>query len=74
MADKNKNSAKNAGQAKKKSFFQGVKQEWKKIVWPTRDDLTKQTALVIVISVVMGSIITLFDSAALQLVNWLMSI
>ena len=51
-----------------------VKQEWKKIVWPTRDDLTKQTALVIVISVVMGSIITLFDSAALQLVNWLMSI
>ncbi len=71
MADKKKDSAK---KDKKKSFFQGVKQEWKKIVWPTREDLTKQTALVIVISVVMGSIITLFDSAALQLVNWLMSI
>ena len=71
---KKKDSAKNAKQEKKKSFFQGVKQEWNKIVWPTRDDLTKQTALVIVISVAMGSIITLFDSAALQLVNWLMSI
>ena len=74
MADKKNSSAKNAKQEKKKSFFQGVKQEWNKIVWPTRDDLTKQTALVVVISVAMGSIITLFDSAALQLVNWLMSI
>ena len=71
MADKKKDSVK---KDKKKSFFQGVKQEWKKIIWPTREDLTKQTALVIVISVAMGSIITLFDSAALQLVNWLMSI
>ena len=71
MADKKKDSVK---KDKKKSFFQVVKQEWKKIIWPTREDLTKQTALVIVISVVMGSIITLFDSAALQLVNWLMSI
>ena len=73
MADKKNNSAKKA-KDKKKSFFQGVKQEWKKIVWPTREDLTKQTALVIVISVAMGTIITLFDNAALQLVNWLMSI
>ena len=40
MADKKNNSAKNAKQEKKKSFFQGVKQEWNKIVWPTRDDLT----------------------------------
>ena len=34
----------------------------------------KQTGLVVVISVLMGVIITIIDSAALQLVNWLMSI
>jgi iron complex outermembrane receptor protein len=38
------------------------------------DDLKKQTGLVVVISVLMGVIITIIDSAALQLVNWLMSI
>ncbi len=75
MADKKKDSAKNAkSDNKQKSFFQGVKQEWRKIVWPTREDLTKQTTLVVVISVAMGTIITLFDSAALQFVNWLLSI
>lgn len=73
MADKTKEPVK-AKKDKKKSFFQGVKQEWKKIVWPTRDDLTRQTTLVVVISLVMGTMITLFDNAALQLVNWLMSI
>ncbi|MDO4804937.1 MAG: preprotein translocase subunit SecE [Lachnospiraceae bacterium] len=73
MAEKTKDPVK-ARKEKKKSFFKGVRQEWKKIVWPTRDDLTRQTALVVVISLVMGTIITLFDNAALQLVNWLMSI
>ena len=78
MADNNskKSTEKKAEKKdnKQKSFFQGVKHEWNKIVWPTRDDLTRQTALVVVISMAMGLIITLFDSAALQLVNWLMSI
>ena len=70
MAD-NGNTAK---EKKKQSFWKGVKQEWNKIQWPTVDDLKKQTGLVVVISVLMGVIITIIDSAALQLVNWLMSI
>ncbi len=70
MAENNEKKA----PAKKDSFFAGVKKEWNKIIWPTRDDLVKQTSLVIVISIVMGVIITVVDSAALQLVNWLMSL
>ena len=70
MADNSKKAPKD----KQKSFFKGVKQEWNKIQWPTVDDLKKQTGLVVVISVLMGVIITIIDSAALQLVNWLMSI
>jgi preprotein translocase subunit SecE len=75
MADKdNKASAKNKKETKKVSFFQGVKKEWGKIIWPTREDLTRQTALVVIISVLMGVIITVVDSGALQIINWLMSI
>jgi preprotein translocase subunit SecE len=70
MAD----NSKKAPKEKKQSFWKGVKQEWNKIQWPTVDDLKKQTGLVVVISVLMGVIITIIDSAALQLVNWLMSI
>ena len=71
MADNSKKAPK---EKKKQSFRKGVKQEWNKIQWPTVDDLKKQTGLVVVISVLMGVIITIIDSAALQLVNWLMSI
>ena len=39
-----------------------------------KDELIKQTILVLIISIVMGVIITVIDSAALQLVNWLMAI
>ena len=75
MADKDKKaSAKNKKETKKVSFFQGVKREWGKIIWPTREDLTRQTALVVIISIVMGVAITVVDSGALQIINWIMSI
>ncbi len=70
MADNKKD--KSAG--KKNSFWTGVKQEWRKISWTNKEDLTKQTVLVVVISVLMGALITVVDSGALQLINWLLSI
>ena len=60
--------------SKTKTWWEGVKAEWRKIIWPTREDLTRQTALVVIISVLMGVIITVVDSGALQVINWLMSI
>jgi len=59
---------------KKPSFWQGVKREWKKIMWPTKDDIVKRTSLVIVISLLMGVLITVIDSAALYLIDLLMAI
>ncbi|MCR5294396.1 MAG: preprotein translocase subunit SecE [Lachnospiraceae bacterium] len=69
MAETSKKAAE-----KKESFLGGIKKEWKKILWPTKDELIKQTSLVVVISIIMGAVIAVIDSAALQLVNWLMSI
>ena len=43
------------------SFFDGVKAEFKKISWPDKDSLLKQSVAVVVISLVVGAIITVLD-------------
>lgn len=45
----------------KKSWSEGLKAEYNKIVWPDKKSLTKQTAAVVVLSVVLGVIITVVD-------------
>ena len=45
--------------AKKPSFFKGVKAEFKKITWPDKTSLLKQTVAVIGVSVVVGVVIAL---------------
>lgn len=52
----------NTEKAPKKSFFKGVKTEFKKISWPDKQTLTKQTVAVVCISVVVGLIITFIDT------------
>ena len=42
-------------------FFDGVKAEFKKISWPDKDSLLKQSVAVVVISLVVGAIITVLD-------------
>jgi preprotein translocase subunit SecE len=54
----------NMGEAnaiKKKSFFKGLKGEFKKIIWPDRKTLAKQTITVIFVSLVVGALITVID-------------
>ena len=48
-------------EVKKTSWFKGVKAEFKKISWPTRDTLTKETIAVLVVSVLLGVVITVID-------------
>ncbi|MBO7649180.1 MAG: preprotein translocase subunit SecE [Lachnospiraceae bacterium] len=43
--------------APKKSFFKGLKAEFKKIIWPSRDKVVKESGVVLVISVVLGLVI-----------------
>ena len=46
---------------KKTPFFKGLKAEFNKIIWPDKTTLTKQTAAVVVVSVILGAIITICD-------------
>lgn len=44
-----------------KSWWDGLKSEFHKIVWPDKKDLTKQTGVVIAVSVILGAIIAVLD-------------
>ena len=53
----------------KKSWFKGLKAEFKKIIWTDKKTLGKQTIAVVVISAIICVLITLVDSVALQLIE-----
>ncbi|WP_274941297.1 preprotein translocase subunit SecE [Chordicoccus furentiruminis] len=72
MADSENRTAKSA--EKKPRFFDGLKREWGKIIWLTRQDVARETGLVVVLSLIMGIIITVVDSAALRVIDWLLAL
>ena len=43
------------------AFFKGVKAEFKKIIWPSKDLVARETIAVIIISIVLGVIIAILD-------------
>ncbi len=46
---------------KKPSWFKGLKAEFKKIIWPDKKTLVKQTVAVIACSLALGIIIAVID-------------
>ena len=47
--------------APKKDFIKGLKAEFKKIIWPDKKTLTKQTIAVVAWAVVLGVVIAVLD-------------
>ena len=45
----------------KKSWFKALKGEFKKIIWPDKKTLAKETVAVVSVSVVVGAIIAVID-------------
>ena len=45
----------------KKSWFRGLRAEFKKIIWPDKRTLARQTTAVVVVSVVLGAVIAVID-------------
>lgn len=46
----------------KKNWFKGIKTEFRKIIWPDKETLAKQSVAVIIISILLGLIIGLLDA------------
>ena len=72
MQEKEKSAGKTPkAKEPKKSWFQGLKAEFNKIVWTDRDTLMKQSVVVIVITVILGAIISVMDAGILECINLL---
>ena len=48
----------------KKSWFKGLSREFKKIIWPDKMTVAKQTTAVVSVSVILGAIIAIVDFIA----------
>ena len=46
----------------KKSWFKGLQAEFKKVIWPDKKTLARQTTAVVAVSVVLGVIIAVIDA------------
>ncbi len=64
----------NKSSVQKESWFEGVKAEFAKIVWPTKETLARQTTAVVVVSVIVGLIIALLDTLIQYGVNFLVNL
>ena len=51
-----------AEKTQKKSWFKGLQAEFKKVSWPDRNALTRQTTAVVAVSVLLGALITVIDT------------
>ena len=60
-----------SGKPQKKSWFKGLKAEFREIIWPDKDALVKQTTAVVAVSVFLGAIITVIDSLLKYGIDWL---
>lgn len=48
--------------AKKVGFFKGVRKEFKKIIWPNKQTVTRNTYVVIVTVLALGAVIAAIDT------------
>lgn len=64
----------NVDVAPKKSKLKSLKSEFRKITWPDRKSLVKQTIAVIVITVILGLLIAGVDAAFKVAINWMLGL
>ena len=58
----------------KPGFWHSLKEEFAKIIWPTKESVAKQTFAVVVISVILGLLIAMFDAIIQYGVNALIGL
>ncbi len=56
------------------SWWTGLKGEFKKIIWPDRNTLVKQTGAVIAVSVVLGVLIAMLDFIFQYVVDFIVNL
>ena len=57
--------------APKKSWFDGLKSEFHKIIWPDKTELGKETLAVAVVSILLGVLIAVVDFVVQYAIDFL---
>ena len=66
MGDKANKTAESVAKA---GFSQEVKSEFKKIIWPSKESLTKESVAVIATTIVLRAVVGLIDLGIQYLIN-----
>ncbi|MGP1433875.1 MAG: preprotein translocase subunit SecE [Catonella sp.] len=66
MGDKANQANENAAKA---NFSQEVKSEFNKIIWPSKESLTKESVAVIATTIVLGGAVALLDLGIQYVIN-----
>ena len=53
----------------KGDFFKNLKVEFKKIIWPTKESAAKQTIAVVVVTIILGVIVSYLDTGIKALIG-----
>lgn len=72
--EKEVNEMENTTNAKKSSFVKDTRTEFKKIIWPTRQEARSKTVTVIVTSLIFGLIVFCMDSVYTVAYNFIMGL
>lgn len=67
-------TVKKVDSTQKQSFWKSLKSEFKKITWPEKQSLVKQTLAVCVITVILGAVIAGVDTVYKIGINWLLNL
>lgn len=59
----------NAAKKEKGSFFQNLKLEFKKIVWPDKNSAVRQIVLIIVVTIILSILVRLLDTGIQALIG-----
>jgi preprotein translocase subunit SecE len=60
--------------SKMKDWFKAVRAQFRRIIWPTKEEAARETAVVVVITLIIGAVIALLDRGLLTLVDLIITL
>ncbi len=57
-----------------KDWFKAVRAQFRRIIWPTKEEAARETAVVLVVTLIIGAVIALLDRGLLTLVDLIITL
>ena len=63
-----------AKESKFSSWWRGIKAQFNRIIWPAKEQIAKETGVVLGVSIALGVIIAILDRVLLMLIDMIITI